>query len=129
MSVSFSRCVLVGNSVLLSLPSRLDLEATVTGESIKHRPVTEIINLLKQLLKELEAEAVAHEHWCSGNIAPWSELGWIEGTNAKPATRPAVYTQLGVRQGRCGIIGYGSHALKERSTVISPDLQLLLQKC
>ena len=50
MSVSFSRCVLVGNSVLLSLPSRLDLEATVTGESIKHRPVTEIINLLKQML-------------------------------------------------------------------------------
>ena len=55
--------------------------------------------------------------------APWKEPVWIEGSCEKPAVRPSVaYTQMDVTQGRCGIIRYGSHALKERSDCHLPRL-------
>merc|ERR1740138_1975409 len=72
---AFRRCSLAGSSLLLLLlTGSLGLEVAVTGEATKNRPVTKIINLLKQMLKELEAEAEADEEiydklacWCETN--------------------------------------------------------------
>ena len=55
--------------------------------------------------------------------APWMEPGWNEGSCGKPAMRPSVaHTPLGVKQGLCGIIRHGSHALMERSCRHIPRL-------
>ena len=55
--------------------------------------------------------------------APWMEPGWNAGSCGKPAMRPSVaHPPLGVKQGLCGIIRHGSHALMERSCRHIPRL-------
>ena len=47
--------------------------------------------------------------------ARWNEASGAEHKCAKPVMRPSIaHAPLGVNQGLCGIIRYGSHVLKER---------------
>merc|ERR1719372_25414 len=71
----------VATCALLLCPIGLALDVSSDQAAEKNRPVTKIINLLKQMLKELEAEAEADKEiydkqacWCETNEKEKSKI-------------------------------------------------------
>jgi len=74
-------CMLVVNPVIANVPSFIQEDVPSFIESAKEYPVTKVVNLLKDMLKQLEKEAEEDEEIYE-NLACWCETNDKEKTKA-----------------------------------------------